>query len=290
MKKNILVLLSLFAILVAFKTDKPAYVIYNSKGKQVKFEKMVKQAAEADVVFFGEQHNNPISHWLQLELTQALYQAHTDQLVLGAEMVETDNQDELNLYLEDIIDADSLKVVARMWPNFNTDYKPLVDLAKEHKLPFIGTNVPRRYASMVFRGGFEALDTLPAAEKQFMAPLPIDYDPELPGYQKMLEMMSGMPGHQSANFPKAQAIKDATMAWSIAQNWKAGKHVIHYNGSFHSDNFEGIVWYLKRFLPEVKIVTITTLEQDVLPKRLSEEDRSMADFMVVVPVNMTKTY
>ncbi len=290
MKKNILVLLSLFAILVAFKTDKPAYVIYNSKGKQVKFEKMVKQAAEADVVFFGEQHNNPISHWLQLELTHALYQVHKDQLVLGAEMVETDNQDELNLYLEDVIDADSLKVVARMWPNFNTDYKPLVDLAKAYKLPFIGTNVPRRYASMVFRDGFEALDTLPDTEKQFMAPLPIDYDPELPGYQKMLEMMSGMPGHQSANFPKAQAIKDATMAWSIAQNWKAGKHVIHYNGSFHSDNFEGIVWYLKRFAPDVNILTITTLEQEKLHKRLAEEDRSVADFMVVVPVNMTKTY
>lgn len=290
MKKSFLVLITLFAILVAFKTDKPAYVIYNSKGKQVKFEKMVKTVAEADVVFFGEQHNNPISHWLQLELTLALYQAHQDQLVLGAEMIETDNQDELNQYLEDAIDADSLKAVARLWPNFKTDYKPLVDLAKEHKLPFIGTNVPRRYASMVFKGGFGVLDTLPDAEKQFMAPLPIAYDPELPGYQEMLEMMSGMPGHQSENFPKAQAIKDATMAWSIAQNWKAGKHVIHYNGSFHSDNFEGIVWYLKRFLPEVKIATITTLEQEILPKRLTEENRTVADFMVVVPVNMTKTY
>lgn len=290
MKKNSIFLLSFFLLLAAFKTDKPAYVLYNSKGKQVKFEKMMKAVAEADIVFFGEQHNNPISHWLQLEVTQETHKIHQEKLVLGAEMIETDNQEVLDLYLNGTINEDSLAASARLWPNYQTDYKPLVDFAKTHQLPFIATNVPRRYASKVFKGGFEALDTLPDNERQFIAPLPIDYDAELPGYQKMLEMMSGMPGHQSSNFPKAQAIKDATMAWSIAQNYKPGTHFIHYNGSYHSDNFEGIVWYLKRFLPQVSILTITTLEQESLPKKLTDEDRAVADFMVVVPANMTKTY
>ncbi len=254
-------------------------------------KKLVKEAANADVVFFGELHNNPpISHWLQLELTQALHEIHDAKLVLGAEMIETDNQEALDLYLADQIDADSLKVLARLWSNYKTDYKPLVDLAKSNKLPFIGTNVPRRYASMIFRGGFEVLDTLPDTDKQWIAPLPIDYDPNLPSYLEMMEMMGGMKNHASDNFPKAQAIKDATMAYNIAKNWEKGKHFIHYNGSFHSDDYEGIVWYLKRLKPNATILTITTIETTEMERRLNEEQRLVADFTIAVPETMTKTY
>jgi len=284
-----ILLISLF-LLSSFRSDMPAYQLYNQKGKRTNFNKLVKEASKADVIFFGELHNNPIAHWLQLELTAALHEIHQEKLVLGAEMIETDNQESLELYLNNSIEHDSLKNIARLWGNYKTDYKPLVDFAKENQLKFIGTNVPRRYASLVFRGGFEALDTLPESDKRWIAPLPIDYDPTLPAYQEMMEMMGGMKNHNTENFPKAQAIKDATMAWQIAENWNQGKFFIHYNGSFHSDDYEGIVWYLKRLKPEATILTITTIETSELNRRLDEDQRFVADFTLSVPETMTKTY
>ena len=116
----------------------------------------------------GKLHNNPISHWFQLELTTSMLKSN--KLVLGAEMIAADNQDELNQYLDGSIDEKSLDSVARLWPNHTTDYQPLVDVAKDNDLNFVATNIPRRYAKMVFRGGFESLDTLSAEDKSWIAP------------------------------------------------------------------------------------------------------------------------
>ena len=123
--------------------------------------------------------------------------------------------------------------------------KPLVDFAKENKLAFIATNIPRRYASLVSKKGFEALDNLTEEEKTWIAPLPILYDATLPGYVEMMKMMGD---HTSPNMPKAQAIKDATMAYFIQKNLQPNSVFIHYNGTYHSDNFEGIYWYLSIIL------------------------------------------
>ena len=264
--------------------QKPAYILYDAKGKQVKYEKMIKILAEKDIVLFGEYHNNPIAHWLQLEVTTSLKEKR--DLVLGAEMFEQDNQEALNLYLQGKIKAKGLDSMARLWKNYPTDYAPLVNFAKNNQLVFAATNVPRRYASMVAKGGFGVLDTLSAREKQWIAPLPIAYDAELPGYKKMIEMMGG---HGGENLPKAQAIKDATMAHFILQNHKEGSLSIHYNGSYHSDNYEGIGWYLKNKRPELKIGTITTVSQKDVTTLL-EENKGRADYIICVPDNMTTTY
>ena len=159
-------------------------------------------------------------------------------------------------------------------------------LPKENKIAFAATNVPRRYASMIARGGFEALDTISAQQKAWIAPLPIAYDPELPGYKKMLEMMGG---HGGENLPKAQAIKDATMAHFILKYYKPGSLFIHYNGAYHSENYEGIVWYLKKQNPVLKIATITTISQKDV-HHLLKENKSKADFIICVDEDMTTTY
>ena len=126
----------------------------------MKYEKMLKQIEDADIVLFGESHDNPISHWLQLELTKDLYNLKKDKLVLGAEMFESDNQVILNEYLEDKISLRSFESEARLWPNYKTDYKPLVEFAKTNNLTFVASNVPRRYASMVNSKGFEGPEEL----------------------------------------------------------------------------------------------------------------------------------
>src|SRR5690606_1682472 len=92
----ITIIFLLFISISSFGQDKPAYVIYNSKGKKVTFAKMVKSLQDQNVILFGEFHDNPISHWLQFELTKDLSESR--DLILGAEMFEADNQDELNAY------------------------------------------------------------------------------------------------------------------------------------------------------------------------------------------------
>jgi len=289
-KVNYLLLIVVFISTTALKSDKPAYSIFNEKGKATKYKKMVEAAQEADIVMFGELHNNPISHWLQLELTKDLFAEKGTELVLAAEMFEADNQLILDEYLSGEIREKNFEDEARLWNNYKTDYKPLVEFAKEKNLKFVASNIPRRYASVVHKKGFEGLDSLSEHAKYFIAPLPPVYDPELPGYKAMMEMMGGMgSGHANPNLPKAQAIKDATMAHFTLENWAPGKLVIHYNGAYHSDNFEGIVWYLKNQNPDLKIVTITTVEQSEIDE-LEEDNTGTANFTICVPEDMTKTY
>lgn len=268
--------------------DKPAYVIYDASGKEVKYSTMLKALKKSDVTLFGELHNNPIAHWLQLEVTQDLYAEKGKDLALGAEMFEADNQVILNEYLADQISQSNFEKEARLWSNYKTDYKPLVEFAKEKRLPFIATNIPRRYASMVFKQGLESLDSLSDAAKVWIAPLPIPLDLELTSYKMMMEMMGGH-GGGNTNFPKSQAIKDATMAHFILKNWQKGQLFLHYNGAFHSDIQEGIGWYLRQAQKDLSVKTISSVEQDDI-SQLSKEHKNKADFIICVPANMTKTH
>jgi uncharacterized iron-regulated protein len=288
MNKKYLLLLPILLILFSFKADKPAYKLFNQNGKNVKYKKLLKEAQEADIVFFGEYHNNPICHWLQIELTQDLYALKNSNLVLGAEMIEANDQALVDQYLNGDLDTKTFEDTAGLWKNYKTDYKPLVEFAKANNLKFVASNIPRPYASLVNKKGFEALEALSSEEKAFIAPLPIKYDPELPGYKGMIEMMKGMP-HVTDNIARAQAMKDATMAHFILENWTKGQTFIHYNGSYHSNNFEGIIWYLQQANPNLKILTISAVEQKVINK-LKEENKNIANFILAIPKTMTKTY
>ncbi|GAB3260922.1 ChaN family lipoprotein [Larkinella harenae] len=289
MKYLILLVLGCFA----FTSDKPAYQFYSQKLKTVDYEKVLKEAKQADVVFFGELHNNPICHWLELQLTKDLYAERKDNLIVGAEMFEADNQAALSDYVAGKTTDKEFSKQARLWNNYKTDYRPLVDFAREHKLTFIATNVPRRYASAVARQGLASLDTVPTAQKAWIAPLPLTVDLTLPGYKAMLDMMHGGNSkpdpEQAANFARAQAIKDATMAYFILQNRKPGTTFLHYNGSYHSNNFEGISWYLRQKQPDLKIVTIASVEVPDVAKP-DKANQNLANFILHIPADMTKTY
>jgi len=284
MKNLLLFTAFIFSHLLSNAQEKSPYVLYNAKGKKLSYKKMIKVLREKDIVLFGEYHNNAIVHWLQLEVTKDLKQSR--DLVLGAEMFEADNQEPLDLYLQSKLSAKGLDSNARLWKNYQTDYAPLVNFAKANKLAFAATNIPRKFASLVSKGGFEKLDSLSAKEKSWIAPLPIAYDAELPGYKKMLEMMGG---HGGPNLPKAQAIKDATMSHFILKYFKTGSLFVHYNGAYHSDNYEGILWYLQRQRPELRYATISTVSQKDIGS-LEAANKGKADFIICVDEDMTNTY
>lgn len=289
--KQITVITMLFLSTVLMAQQPISYKIYTIKGKEVKWDKMMKDIAEQDLVFFGELHNNAIAHWLQLELTHKLFDLKKGKLALGAEMFEADNQILIDEYFADLIAQKSFENEARIWPNYNTDYKPLLEFAKTHKIPFIATNVPRRYASMVNKQGVEKLNEVSDEAKAWLPPLPFPYDASLPGYENMLKMAAHMPGKKGngENMAKAQALKDATMAHFITQNLETGLTFIHFNGSYHSENHEGIVWYMKQYAPDTNIKTITTVTQKNVSK-IEEEYIGKADYIIVVNEKVTNTH
>lgn len=291
MKQLLFCLIVCLTTVNVFGQGKQAYVIYNAKGENVVYNDVVSATQKADLVLFGELHDNPIAHWLELELANDLYEATRGKLILGAEMFEADNQLILDEYLGGYISQQRFEAEVRLWPNYKTDYKPLVELAKNKGIKFIATNIPRRYASMVSAGGFDTLAALTPQAKSYIAPLPVEYDANLGCYRNMLNML-GMPGKSRSNpefFPMAQAIKDATMAYNITRNLESNGVFIHYHGSYHSNNYEGIYWYVKRKMPNLKIVTIATVTQDDLTG-LAQENMGIADFVIVVPERMTRTY
>lgn len=292
--KLIAPILLLALSLQLFSQEKPAYRIFTSEGKKANYREMTKEISKADIIFFGELHDDPIAHWLELEITRSLFEEKGKNLVLGAEMFESDNQLLIDEYFQGIYDASKFEAEVKLWKNYKTDYKPLVEFARKNALPFIATNVPRRYASLVSRKGFEGLESLSPEAKKYFPPLPFPYDPEVKCYKDMLQMgsMGGMRGdtsHVNQNFPKAQAVKDATMAYFIMKNWSDGKTFIHYNGSYHSSNFEGIIWYLKKSDPSLRIATIEAVQQDDV-ESFDKDNLNIATFIIAIPSSMTRTY
>jgi uncharacterized iron-regulated protein len=281
-----LMLLLLLVFNLTQSQEKRAFSLYTQEGEKISYDTMLDSLSKTNVVLFGEFHNNPISHWLQFEVVSDLKTSKTN-LAIGAEMFETDTQSVLNLYLKDSLTEPKFKEEARVWSNYSTDYRPLVELAKRDSIPYIATNIPRPYATSVYKnGGFSALDSLPKNELKWIAPLPIPFDINLSSYQNMLDMMGG---HGGEDLVKAQAIKDATMAHFILENLKPNQVFVHLNGSYHSNSFEGIYWYLKTYRENLNILTLTTVEQKNV-HQLKEEHKGVANFIIVVDENMTKTY
>ncbi len=173
----------------------------------------------------------------------------------------------------------------RLWPNYNTDYKPLIEFAKSKELKFVATNIPRRYANMVYKKGLKSLNELSNMAKSFIVPLKgFKFDSTVACYKDIYEMEHGGEGMATA-----QAIKDATMAYFIYKYTKPNSVFLHFQGAYHSDNYQGIIHYLKQKIELEKILTISTVTQ-VEINELEEENKGKADFIICVRENMTNTH
>jgi len=200
-------------------------------------------------------------------------------------MFEQDQQAILNDYLKGKLSDKQFKDSCRLWPNYETDYKPLLDFAKEKQLKAIAANIQRKYASLLFKKGRAALDTLSPLIKSQMAAVDFPIDTTLSQYQVVKEMGA----HMGANMVEAQAIKDATMAKFILSAMQQDTKILHFNGAFHSDFRQGILWYIWKEKPETKIMTISTVTQNNIYK-LEKENLGKADFIICVPETMTRTH
>ncbi|MEI7896314.1 MAG: ChaN family lipoprotein [bacterium] len=286
-----LFLILLLIPFLAMKNDKAAYKVFNSKGHAVDYKDILKAAKESDIIFFGELHKNPIAHWLEFELTKDMYAEKGSKLVVGTEIFEVDNQLLINEYLSKMIRKKDFEAEAKLWPNYKSDYAPIVDYAREKGIRLVATNIPRRFAALVNIKGFEGLDSINAAERGMIAPLPIKYPDSMECYASIAKNVGdGVPAHLMANLGKAQAIKDATMAHFIMKYGALdGKTILHFNGSYHTENYQGLVWYVQQAIRktsfDLKILTITCLEQENIDT-ISAKDAARADFNIIIPSSM----
>ncbi len=293
MKKLQLVILAII-LFIQFTNaqNKPAYLLFDQKGKIADYEVMIKDLLDSDMVFFGEYHNDPISHWLELEMTKSFYEIKGDKLFFGAEMFESPNQLVLNEYLAGFYpEKKMIPEMSQLWPNYKTDYKPLVEFAKKNKLRFIASNIPRRYASMISKDGMEVLKKLSPEAHAWIGPdLEKYFDPKVKAYAEMASKMGEHVPENMLNIQMAQAAKDATMAYFSLKNFKKGDFYLHFNGSYHSNNNQGIIWWINKVQPGLQIKSVATVTNTEWNDEMTDEEKaSIANYIIVVADNMTQT-
>ena len=284
-----ILLIAVVSLLTA--QGKPAYELFKNNGKKANYDKMIKDLAQSDMVFFGEYHTNPISHWMQLEMSKSFYDIKGDKLFFGAEMFENGNQLVIDEYLQGLYsDKKMTPEITQLWGNYETDYKPLVEFAKEKGLRFIATNIPRRYAAMINSKGIGALKELSPEALEMIGPdLEKYFDPTVKAYAEMADMMGGHVPENMLNIQTAQASKDATMAHFSLENFSPGDFLFHFEGSYHSNHGQGIIWWINKIQPGLNIKSVTTVTRSEWDKMPKEERETIAAYIIVVADDMTQT-
>lgn len=271
------------------QTDPPRRVIDGQTGEARPWAMMIDELAQADVVFVGEQHDDPNTHKLELAILKELA-AKGRPVTLAMEMFERDVQGPItNFGAGKLAEPEFLKF-SRPWPRYASDYKPLVDFANSQKLPVVASNVPRPFASEVSKTGFAALAPKTEAEKKWFA---ADLQCPTGGdeyYLKFLEAMGTHPDASADRFYFAQCVKDETMAESIADSHAAGSVggkrplVVHVNGAFHSDFHYGTVSRVQRRLPGKRIAVVTVVPVDNIETETPDAtERRRGDYLVYTP-------
>ena len=280
----------------ATSPSSPAAVrVYDTKAaKFVSFQQMVDAAAKADVVYFGEQHDDPATHSAEAAVLAAIA-AQRGEVTLTLEMFERDVQPLLDQYLAGTISEKNFLDGSRPWERYTTDYRPMVELARVHGWPVIAGNVPRRIASAVSRKGLAALDTMSKVERSYAA-----VENQCPkGDEYYTKFAQTMTGHSAGGGPpsaadaqamarmtdlfyEAQCVKDETMAESIANALAKfpGQIVYQVDGAFHSDGGLGTASRVKRRVPAVKSVMLTGVPVPDLMKADPKGHAEKADYLL----------
>jgi uncharacterized iron-regulated protein len=267
------------------------YKIFDTRTKQViTIDKIVTDMANADVLFFGEEHNDSAGHYLENMIFRALHTRYGNKIVLSMEMFETDNQLGLNEYLGGFINEDRFIRDVRLWNNYK-DYRPMVEYAKQNKIPVIAANPPRRYVNLVSRRGIRSLDSLSKDAKKFLPPLP--YDTLTGRYrEKFTEIMKESPGGNNPNIYYSQSLWDAGMGYSIYKFLKQNKRkkVFHCVGGFHTEEKLGTAAQLQMRNKKLKILNIASFSDASFKSPDWEKFSYRGDYIIITDPDLKKTF
>ena len=267
------------------------YKIYDTRTKQViTIDKIVTDMADADVLFFGEEHNDSAGHYLENKIFRALHSQYGDQVALSMEMFETDGQLVLNEYLAGTIDESRFSRDVRLWNNYK-DYRPMIEYAKQNKIPVVAANPPRRYVNLVTRRGMRSLDSLSKDAKKFLPPLP--YDTLSGRYrEKFMDIMKGAPESSSRNVYYSQSLWDAGMAYNIYKFLKENKRkkVFHCVGGFHTEEKLGTAAQLHARNKKLKILNIASFSDKSFNEPNWEQFSYRGDYIIITNPDLKKTF
>ena len=264
------------------------YRIVDSRtGKTLSLQQMANELKKYDLIFFGEYHDNTTLHKLERELLPLLDTKR--ELILSLEMFERDVQSDLDAYIENWLTEDEFLAKSRPWSNYQDDYRPLIEYAKQKKITVIAANIPRSIAGKIARTGPDFTDTLPEEDKKWL-PNKISYPDD--SYKKaFLETLENMHSPMMNNNPdwlyQAQCLKDETMAESIvnALKMKPKARVLHFNGDFHSRYFSGTVSRVQELLPKKKIAVISpSCRENWQTANLTAEEKNAGTYIIFLPV------
>ena len=264
--------------------------------KYVAFATLADALAAADIVFVGEQHDDPATHRAELALLAAVGARRTN-VVVSLEMFERDVQPVLDAYLAGRIGETEFLAQTRPWARYATDYRALIELARAHGWPVVAANVPRRFASTVSRAGLVALDSLTPADRAFAArELSCPRDTYFERFADEMKGHSPPGGAAAPNDPaaataaatvrlyEAQCVKDETMGESIAAALaRAGRGaiVVHFNGAFHTDGGLGTAARARRRAPNAKALVVTAIPVADPARADSSAFAGRADYVIV---------
>ncbi len=290
--KPIFVLL-FFISFTAFSQDSLQihYKIYDTRTKQlISTAQIVEDMSNADVLFFGEEHNDSAGHYLENKIFRELHARYGSKIALSMEMFETDGQQALNEYLAGFIDEARLAKDARLWSNYR-DYRPMVDYAKQNKLSVVAANPPRRYVSLVGKRGMGVLDSLDKGAKKLLPPLP--YDTLAGRYRdKFYEVMKGSPGGDNPKVYYSQSLWDAGMSYSIYSYLKKnkGQKVFHCVGKFHCEERLGTAAQLQNRNKKLRIRIISLVSDNNFDMPDWDKLSILGDYVILTDPNLKKTF
>jgi uncharacterized iron-regulated protein len=290
MKAILIILLVLPLFSLSQDSLSAHYKIYSSsKQKIVPVDEIVNGMNKADVLFFGEEHNDSTGHYLEQVIFKKLAEKYKGKIALSMEMFETDCQVPLNEYLAGFIREKNFITEARAWHNYK-DYRPMIELAKANHIAVTAANAPARYTNMVNRLGLGSLQQLDAG-KAFLPPLPID---TATGkyYDKFIEVMGGHAAMGSMKMYQAQNLWDATMGWNVAQLFKShpGFKIMQVNGGFHSEEKLGTAAQLKKYAPKVRILNIAAYSDDSFDNPDWSKFTTKGDYIILTDPKLAKTF
>jgi uncharacterized iron-regulated protein len=271
------------------------YHVFDGKGNNSSLDKIVETAGQNDVVFLGENHDDTTAHALQLQIFKAVIEKYGKdrKVALSMEMFERDVQTVVNEYLTNLISESHFLLSSRPWNNYKQDYRPLVEVAKEQKLPIIAANAPRRYVNMVSRNGRESLDALSPEAKKWLAPLP--YNQASQKYSDKFKALMGGSAESNMGINKildSQTLWDTTMAFSIAEFLKANKNplIVQLNGSFHSENRLGTAEQLLNYRPKTKVLVVTIRYEDDFTNFDKAKHENLGDFVILTDSKVPRSF
>ncbi len=235
----------------------------------------MQQIDDARIILVGETHTRWDHHLVQLEILKLLYQKSA-KLAIGVEWFQQPFQKYLDAYIAGEMSEQEMLHLTGYFERWRFDYRlyrPIIQYAREHKIPIIALNASRELSIALSQSGFDDLSA------ELKDQLPESYDWSDKAYEKRLRSVFDLHPDYSGKFEdflRGQLTWDESMAESAVHymDKNPDTRLLIFAGSGHIAYGSGIPNRIKRRI-DVKQFSILVSE-DFLP--VSEE---IADFLVL---------